>query len=191
LWQRALGEIVAVSHTTISRIERGLEPDVPYRAVALVGAALGLDVPLRAYPSGEPVRDAAQLALLAQMRALLVPSLGWRTEVPLGGPGDLRAWDAVITGPGWTLPVEAETRIRDVQALTRRLALKQRDSGAERMLLVVADTRHNRHVLRLAAPDLEPSFPVPDSAALQELARGNRPAASAIIRLGSSPRGWP
>jgi hypothetical protein len=172
-----------MSHTEVSRIERGVAARVPFKAIVRVGATLGLDVPLRAYPSGDPIRDAAQLARLARLRTLLPPSLHWRTEVPLAIPGDLRAWDAVIEGRGWRLPVEAESRLRDVQACTRRLALKRRDDGCDVVLLLVASTRHNRHVLRLAAPDLAAEFPVAGAKALAALSKGERPAGSAIVLL--------
>lgn len=41
-----------------------------------------------------------------------------------------------------------EMRLRDIQALERRLALKRRDDPVESFLLVIADTRGNRRVLR-------------------------------------------
>jgi hypothetical protein len=43
--------------------------------------------------------------------------------------------------------IELETRIRDVQALLRRVDLKRRDDPATSFLLLVADTRSNRLVL--------------------------------------------
>jgi hypothetical protein len=165
----------------VSRIERGLVSNVPYSTLVALGPVLGLDVPLRAYPSGDPVRDAGQLKVLQRLRVLLGPSLGLKPEVPVGGPGDLRAWDAVVTGPGWSMPVEAETRIRDVQALCRRLALKQRDGGRPALLLVLADTRHNREVCRRTASDLAALFPVPSRQARTALARGERPGGSAVL----------
>lgn len=181
LTQRELGAIVGISPAEISRIERGRSPHVAYETLVLLAAALGLDIPLRAYPNGDPVRDAAQLALLARLRALLPTGLRHPTEVPLGIPGDLRAWDEVVEGQGWSLPTEAETRIRDVQALCRKLALKCRDAGVDTMLLVIADTRHNRHVLRLAANDLAEAFPVRGRDALAALRMGAKPAGSAIL----------
>jgi transcriptional regulator with XRE-family HTH domain len=180
LTQRAVGDLVGVSHSGISRVERGLAPRVAYQTLVEIGAVLGLDIPLRTYPNGDPVRDTAQLKLLARFRAMLPASLRHRTEVPIGIPGDGRAWDEVIVGDGWTVPVEAESRVRDSQALRRKLALKLRDSGADLMLLVVADTRHNRHVLRMAAEDFAEAFPVSGRAALAALQRGDRPSGSAI-----------
>ncbi len=181
LTQRELGGFVGISQAAIGRIERGQSPHVAYETLVVLASALGLDIPLRAYPNGDPVRDAAQLALLASLRALLPTGLRHPTEVPLGIIGDLRAWDEVIEGRGWSLPTEAETRIRDVQALHRRLALKCRDAGVDTMLLVVADTRHNRHVLRLAATDLAEAFPVRGRDALAALRRGEKPSGSAIL----------
>lgn len=181
LSQREVGVAVGRSHTEIGRIERGVVAGVPYELLVVIAAALGLDLPLRAFPNGDPVRDAAQLALLARWRKLLPPTLRHRTEVPLGIPGDHRAWDEVVVGPGWSLPVEAETRLRDTQALRRRLALKCRDADVDRMILVVADTRHNRHVLRLSAADFAEAFPVRTRDALQALRGGTRPAGSAIV----------
>jgi hypothetical protein len=148
-----------------------------------MAAMLGLDIPLRAYPNGDAVRDAAQLALLARFRAQLPANVRHRTEVPLGIGGDRRAWDEVVQAVDWSLAVEAETRIRDVQALNRRIALKCRDGGVDRVLLLVADTRHNRHVLRLAADEFAAAFPIRGRDALEALLAGRRPAGSSVVLL--------
>jgi hypothetical protein len=111
----------------------------------------------------------------------LAPGLGWRLEVALDIPGDLRAWDAVVIGRGWHLPVEAETRIRDLQALLRRLALKQRDGNEPRIVLALNDSRHNRHVLRIAASDVATTFPTSGKAAMKALALGRPPDSSAVL----------
>jgi transcriptional regulator with XRE-family HTH domain len=183
LTQKQVGASIGISHTQASRIERGLAVRVAYETLVLLGAVLGLDVPLRTYPSSEPIRDIAQLTLLARLRGLLGPGLRWRTEVPLSIPGDRRAWDAVIEAPDWRIPVDAESRLRDVQAFVRRMALKQRDDQSEVVVLLVADTRHNRHVLRLAGPDLVAAFPATVRAALAALAKAERPSGSAIVLL--------
>jgi transcriptional regulator with XRE-family HTH domain len=183
LTQKQVGASIGISHTQASRIERGLAVRVAYETLVLLGAVLGLDVPLRTYPSSEPIRDIAQLTLLARLRGLLGPGLRWRTEVPLSIPGDRRAWDAVIEAPDWRIPVDAESRLRDVQAFARRMALKQRDDQSDVVVLLVADTRHNRHVLRLAGPDLVAAFPATGRAALAALAKAERPSGSAIVLL--------
>jgi hypothetical protein len=103
--------------------------------------------------------------------------------VPLRIPGDRRAWDGAIGGDAWELPVDAESRLHDLQACLRRTALKQRDDSRVAVVLIVADTRHNRRVLRLAAADLASDYPVRGADALKALERGDRPAGSAIVLL--------
>ena len=183
LSQEQVADAVGISQGELSRIERGAAPWVTFETLATIAAVLGLDLPLRTFPCASPIRDAAQLQLLAKLRALLPEDLTWRTEVPLPIERDLRAWDAVVGGPGWRVPVDAETRLRDVQALARREALKRRDDGAETTILLVADTRHNRQVLRLAKSDLANDFPIAGTVLLAALSRGERPTGSGILFL--------
>jgi transcriptional regulator with XRE-family HTH domain len=178
-----VGDAIGRSHAEMSRIEHGQSPHVPYESLALAAAAVGLDLPVKAYPAGEPIRDKGQVPLLAKLRVRLAPRLTWRTEIVLQIPGDLRAWDAGIGGPGWLVPVDAESRLHDVQAMSRRLGRKRRDSGTEVMVLLVADTRHNRSILRVAQADLAADFPLSGHKVLEALAAGRRPEASGIVVL--------
>jgi hypothetical protein len=158
---------------------------VPFPDLAFLGsycAVVGLDLTLRAYPAGDPLRDRAQLALLERLRARLHPSLGWATEVPLPIEGDLRAWDAVVQGRGWRRPVEAETVLDDLQALERRLSLKRRDGGVDHVILLVADTTRNRRALR-AAPAALGSLPLRTREILAALAVGDEPGPSGSVIL--------
>ena len=182
LSQTHLGSVVGIPSSEVSRIELGQSQHVPYLTLVLLASALGLDLPLRTFPGGDPIRDAAQIGLLARFRSRL-PDLRHVAEVPLGIHGDQRAWDEVMSGQGWSIPVEAETRLRDVQALERRLALKLRDSQRDRLILLVADTRHNRLTLRLSGESLAGAFPVPGRDALRELDVGRCPAGSAVVIL--------
>ncbi len=113
-----------------------------------------------------------------------------RTEVPLPIDGDLRAWDAWISGcdrrvsPGSGLPVEAETRFADYQAQSRRLALKMRDAGSvDMILLVVANTRANRAAVSAVGSAIRESFPIPPRQALYALGAGMHPGGSALVFL--------
>src|SRR5436190_10633096 len=170
-----------IGYARVSRFERGMGTlTVPQ--MYLVAVAVGLDARLRAWPGGDPIRDAGQARLLERLRCELQPSLAWRTEVPLAIPGDLRAWDAVISGSGWRLAVEAETVLIDIQAVERRLALKRRDGGVEHLLLLIADTPRNRRA-RAAAPA---SFADLDGRArdvLAALRTGRDPETSALLFL--------
>lgn len=182
LSQIAVGRGLRVSPSGISRLERGLAPNVPLARLAAIAAVLGLRLSVRLYPAGQPLRDAGQLALLERLRILVSVALHWRTEVPIAIAGDLRAWDASISGRGWTVFVDAETRIRDAQAIARRFALKQRDTPTDRALLLVADTRSNRAALRAIGASLV-ADPVPQRQILEALAAGRDPGGSGVVLL--------
>lgn len=178
-----VGHPAQLSASQVSRIERGLIGAPNLERLAIMCAAVGLELSVRAYPAGDPARDAAHLALLGRLRSRLHATVSWRTEVPLPIPGDLRAWDAVLTAEGRPMGVEAETRPRDVEALERRLALKQRDGGMASVILLLADTRNNRLLLRAHADELAEAFPVPRVRALERLAVGVHPGGSAVVLL--------
>lgn len=183
LSQLSAGAAADMSHAQFGRIERGELRELTVDQLSRACAAVGLRLAVRAYPDGDPVRDAGQLAVLERFRLLLPAGTGWRTEVPLPIPGDRRAWDAIAKLGDVRLGVEAETRLRDVQALTRRLALKMRDGGFERVLLVVSDTRSNRRVLDLHREALRSLLPLDGRDILRALRGGHLPGASGILLI--------
>ena len=63
-------------------------------------------------------------------------------------PYEQRAWDAEITGLAERTTIELEMRVTDAQSLERRVNLKRRDDPSEHFMLLLADTHHNRRVLR-------------------------------------------
>ena len=177
----AVGGAVDLTPGAVSRIERGLAPKVSVLRLAQLAEAVGLELSLRLYAGGAPIRDAGHARLLARFRATTHPTLRWAVETPLPNPGDVRAWDAMLSGPGWRYGVEAKTAPRDVQALARRLAIKLRDGGADGILLVLPRTRRVREFLGAGRGLLEPAFPVPGTTALDRLAAGLDPGGSAIV----------
>jgi len=185
LSQREVGRAIRCSHARIGRLERGdFCPDV--ELLAAYCAVVGLDLGLRAYPSGDALRDAASQRLLARLRRELHPSLGWRTEVPLPIERDLRAWDAEIRGAvprPWRARVEAETRISDGQALERKLALKLRDDPGGHLILLAADTRTNRAAVAALRFGMQELFPASPRDVLHALREGNEPPGNAIVLM--------
>jgi len=174
------------SRSRLWRFERGLLERVPATEVGAWCAVVGLDLVIRTYPAGDPIRDRAQLALLERLRARLHPALRLRTEVPLGIEGDLRAWDAEIRGgepTPWRLRVEAETGIPDGQALERRLNLKVRDDPAGRVILLVSDTRANRVALRAIREGMRDGFPLDSRTILMSVGRARDPGGSGVVIL--------
>ena len=178
---RDVATAAGMDHSVLWRFERRRQ-DLSPRDLSAVCTVVGLDLVIRAYPSGDPIRDAAHARLLERMRARLHPSLGSSTEMPVAGPGDIRAWDAVIRGSGWRVVVEAETAIRDVQALERKVALKVRDGGEPHLVLLVADTAGNRRAIA-AAPAAFANLPLGNRQLLKEFRRGTDPRSGGILIL--------
>jgi transcriptional regulator with XRE-family HTH domain len=179
----AVARAVGLSPGQYSRIERGLSGSVSIEQVALIAAAIGSDLSVRVYPSGQPIRDAAHAALIRRFQARIHPSLRLQTEVPFPDPHDRRAWDAVLQGPSWRLGVEAETRPRDRQALERRLALKLRDGDVSSLVLLLLDSRYNRDFVRSNDDAFHERFPMPGPRCMELLKAGIDPGASSIVLL--------
>ena len=171
------------SPSQYSRLERGLTDGLTFERAAIALAAVGLELSVRVYPGGPPLRDRAHAALIDRLRARCHRSVRVMTEVPLPDAGDQRAWDVVLAAPSWRHPLEVETRPRDRQALERRIALKVRDGGFDGVSLLLLDSRHNREFLRLHGSALAERFPVPAAEALAALHTGADPGAGAIILL--------
>ena len=179
----AVGRDIGRSGTQVGRVAHGRSPDLSIVLASTILAAVGQELSVRAYPTGRPLRDTPQLGLLARFRRLLHPNVNWRTEVAVAGGSDLRAWDAVISCPGWRYGVEAETRLSDWQALLRRVTLKVRDGDTDGVLLVVWRTRSNATVLRSLGDVIDSAFPVPGKVALERLAGGVDPGGTSLILL--------
>ncbi len=191
LSQAVVAEAAGVSQPMLSRIERGERRSPSLGDLWSIGAVLGLDLRLSAYPGGEPVHDHVQLRLLEAIRARTSGAHPWLLEVPLPIEGDRRAWDSVWAVPdGWTA-FEAVSRFGAVDATVRALRQKQRDDPRiRRVVLVVADTWRNRAAIDAARPLLAPEFPLLTRDVLRDLGAGRAPRADGIarLRLPSSPK---
>lgn len=178
-----VGAALGMCGAHYSRIERGLVRGLTVEQASILLAAVGLDLSVRVYPGGEPLRDRAHASLLGRLMGELHRSLRAITEVPFPVPGDQRAWDLVVLGPAWRHAFEAETRPRDLQALERRVALKARDGGIDAVSLLLLDSRHNREFVRFHRASLKERFPVSGPRALQLLRDGKDPGAGSVILL--------
>ena len=183
LGQDDVAAALGISRSQYSRMERGLSPDVSIDRAARLFAVLGQELSVRTFPAGDAIRDVAHAALLERLHARCHRSFRRRTEVPLPISGDLRAWDATAVCPTCRIGVEAETRLRDIQALDRRLALKERDGGMDRLVLLVLDSRSNREVVRAHGEILAVRFPVHGARALELLGAGVDPGGNALVLL--------
>jgi transcriptional regulator with XRE-family HTH domain len=182
LGQRQVARAADLSQSVVSRIERNARPNLSIDEAAVMCAILGLRLHVKAYPAGSPVRDAAQLGVAARLRSQVSDRFAWRTEVPIGGAGDLRAWDVCLSGPA-TIGIDIETRLQDMQALQRRLELKLRDSDVDRVVLVVAGTRHNRAVIREHRGALSSTLPLDTAEVMAALRSGEVPRANGLALI--------
>jgi transcriptional regulator with XRE-family HTH domain len=182
--QKDVGHAVDMSASQVGRFERGQLQEVTIEQVCRLSAAVGLAVSLRLYPDGDPIRDAAQVRLLERLRARTGGNVRWRTEVPLRGRDDSRAWDAVVDGTGCVDGIEAETRLSDLQATERRIMLKLRDDASvQHVFMLVADTRANRAALAVGRESLRGNFPLDTREVIASLASGRCPGANGLIIL--------
>ena len=179
---RELGRRIGVGEHRVARAERGDPGALTIDLAARLAPALGLVLAVQLYPDGDPVRDRAHLALIGRLRTRLGVGSRLRVEVPVPIAGDRRSGDAMLDVEGGSVLIEAETHLGDLQAIERKGAAKARDLGATRLVLLVADTRHNRAVIRLH-PELRERFPVPARACLAGLSAGRDPGCDALVLL--------
>jgi transcriptional regulator with XRE-family HTH domain len=188
LSQRTVALAAGMSVAELSRVERAAAPWLSVLSATRLATIVGLDLSVRTYAGPSALRDAGHLALLEAFRAILGPGLRFRAEVPLPIEGDQRAWDAVVGISGNQIAVEFETRLTDAQALIRRVNLKRRDGGIDRVVLVFADTRANRTAVRLAGTEIYDGFPLDSRAVIKALASGIVPASSGCAFLPGARR---
>jgi hypothetical protein len=182
--QTVAGAAVGMSRSQVVRLEDAANPNATLRQLNRMAAANGYKLVVRAYPDADPIRDVAHARLLERLRRRLVAPLVWRSEAPLPEPGDLRGWDSNVFRGTARVAVEAETRIRDGQALERRLALKLRDDPRiDIVILLVADTAANRRALPLIREQLRSMFPADGREVLAALTTGELPTRSGIVML--------
>ena len=181
LSQREVARALRVSRQQVTRWERGASAKYLVQ-LARWGATVGLDVSVRAFAGGSPLRDAGQLRVLGRVRAAIGERWKWRTEVPVSShPLERRAFDAVISAGGVHIGLEIITRLTDAQAQSRAALLKQEAAGLPILVLVLAESRRDRLALAAALPTLELSFPTRPRAVLTSLRVGEPPAANGIF----------
>ena len=181
LTQAAVARRVAVSRPLFAAWESGRITPTAVR-LARWGAVVGLDVSIRAFPGGSPLRDAGQLRILDRFQSAVGDAWAWRTEVPVSpDPRDRRAFDALLSRGRQRIAVEVIVRLVDVQGQVRPILLKQQASGVDRVVLVLADSRLNRSALRSGHPTLMPAFPTPPRKAMAALRAGELPSANCVV----------
>jgi transcriptional regulator with XRE-family HTH domain len=182
LSQSKVASVIGCSRQLVGLMEGG-HIQAGIGRLAAYAAAVGLDLSLKAFDGGSPLRDAGQLPVLARFQASISPG-DWsvESEVPvLGDPRDRRAFDLVLRRMPAVVAVEGISHLGDSQDQVRRIVLKQHVAGIPIAVIVLADTRHNRAAAQIAAPTLEPAFPLPPRAVMRALRAGELPEANGIV----------
>jgi transcriptional regulator with XRE-family HTH domain len=180
--QRAVARAAGLSRETYARIERRQAREIGIGRASVITSVLGGEFSAKIFDGSAPIRDIAHIRLLERLDRRIPARWQVHHEAPMRQAGDRRAWDRRLDGP-ISIGVEGETRLRDLQALERRMNLKQRDSGVQRLVLLVADTVANRRLIRAYAPQLRASFPLTTREVLTALAEGRDPGANGIVVL--------
>jgi transcriptional regulator with XRE-family HTH domain len=181
--QRQVGHAIGRSASRISRIEAAKVSNISVLEWSKIAAAAGLKLHVTTYPTGRRPLDAPQLALLGDLNGRLHASWRRQLEATIPLPGDLRAVDELIRTDACSCAVEAFTRLADLQRQVRSSRTKQRDIGADRLILLVRASRANRRMLHEAEPFLQDGFPIGTRAALHALAAGKDPGGDCLILL--------
>lgn len=182
LSQAELSQAAGVSRPWLQRFERGRLRKLDLERITVLFALLGHKVVAKPYPTGEPLRDVAHVRLLDRFNSRVPPVWRRTFEVPMPIPGDLRAWDECLIGPV-TIGIEAETRMTDLQATERAIALKVRDSRVDRAILLVASTRANHALVTQNIGRMRQSFPLDTRATLAALAAAHDPGENGLVLL--------
>ena len=183
LTQGAVASALGVSRDRIARVELRRVRNVGVDYLVSHAAAVGLKASIKFYPTGGAIRDEAQASYIARFVARI--GHAWRVmlDVPIPLPGDLRAVDVLLQNSTCRIVVEVITRLRDLQAQLRAAQLKQRDLGADRLILVVAGSHANRVALAAARPTLLATFELDTHRVLASLEAGHDPGRDAVIVL--------
>jgi hypothetical protein len=154
---------------------------VTFSDVGAIAAVLGRELGATLYLAGESIRDKGHQALIQRFRALLAHAWRVAAEVPLPLPGDRRAWDLLLRIPGQLVGVEAETRLRDVQAFVRRIRERELEGGADVILIALAESSINRRLLPQLLEALGPGYSTSPRAIFKALRSGRAVPGSGVI----------
>jgi transcriptional regulator with XRE-family HTH domain len=181
LSQRTLASALGVSQTVVWRLETPRVVDVGVVRLSEMAALLGLDVAITLHPAGDALRDRGHQALLKRLRAVLGSAWHATAEVPFPAAGDPRHWDLLLRLGSQRVGVEAETRIRDVQALVRRMRVRLYEGDVDRMLLVLSDSAINRRLVGELREALGGDFATPPRTILRALRAGEPIPGSGLL----------
>ena len=183
LSQRALANQLGISQAELSRLEQFGFSAVPLIRLSEMASILGLELSASLHRKGDAVRDSGQQAAVKRILECVSPAYIISREALLPNVGDQRSWDILLRLESLLVGLEVETRIRDVQALVRRIRERERDGGVDDVLLVLSDTSHNRELVGQLRDALGPRFATPPKLILAALRAGEPVPGSGVILI--------
>jgi transcriptional regulator with XRE-family HTH domain len=182
LSQEAVAKELGCTQSEISRLERFEFGTVPMVRLSELASLLGLELSAGLYPFGDALHDEGQQRAAGRfVQNVAVPPYVIFREALLPLPGDHRAWDMLLRLGALRIGVEVETRVRDVQALVRRIRERERDGGVDEILIVLSDTAHNRRALGQLREALGPRYSTRSGSIFAALRSGAPVPGSGVI----------
>jgi len=183
LSQAALAKRLGWSQTRYSLFERDLEP-ITVEDVCLAATVLGLKPRFDLYRVDEGLRDRGSEALIERFCALLSPRWSIKREAPFPELGDLRSWDVLIRlGSLFRAGIEAETRLRELEELVRRVRQRELHGRVDAIVLVLSRSGHNRAQLDELRTALGPDYATLPSNLVAALKAGRPLPGSGVMLL--------
>ncbi len=183
LSQKAVAGDAGWTQSELHRLERHEFSSVSLPRLAAVASVLGYELSANLYPIGAGLHDRGQQALLSRLEMHVHALFEKTREVPFPNVHDLRSWDLVLKLGSFLVGVEAETRVRDIQELVRRVRQREADGGVDEILIVLSDSAHNRLVVDELREALGARYAASPRLLLKALRSGQPLPASGVILI--------
>ena len=185
LSQARIAAAMGSSQQAYARFEGERFKDLGLTQLSVVASVLGYEVSVGLHPIGDGIRDRAQQTVGKRFDADLSDAWHVTNEALLPGTGEQRAWDKLLKlvaeSPPYLVGVDIESKVWDVQALVRRTRGRERDGHVDEILIVLADTAHNRRVVDELRTALGPAYVTPAREILRTLRLGQRLVGSGVV----------
>lgn len=192
LTQAQVAKLAGLSQQQASLVERGIG-DVSLVARCRLAAACGHELGWRLYPVATVrLRDSGQLTLAQVIVTAAHESWRPRLEVPVA-PGDPRAADLLLTGPGEIVHIEIERALVDFQgqlrsAQAKREVLAAQEKNPMRLVIAIPDTKRSRSRLDPFGDLITRTMPA-SSRTIWRAIRGGEPLSQdGILFVRTAPR---
>lgn len=180
-----IANAIGVARSNVTRLEAGRREDLGVVELSEIASVLGYEVSVGLHPIGDPVRDKGQLACGRRFDEVLSDRWRGTDETLLPGAGEQRAWDKLLrlvdAIPRYLVGVDIESRVWDIQAIVRRTRARERDGQVDAILLVLADTAHNRRIAAELRQALGPEYAASPRSLWLGLRKGERLVGSGVV----------